>query len=198
VGAANVLRVYHSWRRHLDDRPFCLLAYMALRARDNDAEPWYGAGHEELAVIALGLAIGTERERLAALRAVSRAMKALHAAGAIRTSKRARPGRQATYRLTLDGPTYDADRPVNNRADTPEHTTPTVVRGSGNVRRSADIRTTVSGASYDGERRTEEEEEEEERKKTEVNLRNGEMWKAYPTHLNGSAKPAIRADRPAP
>jgi hypothetical protein len=192
VGSSNVLRVYHSWS-HLDDRPFRLLAYMALRARDHDAEPWYGAGHEELAMIALGLAMATDRERDAGFRAVRRAFTALHKARALKTIRHARPGKQASYRLFLDGPTQDGERPVNNPAETAGRRTLSDLWEAANVGRSATERRTVSDRTQDAHRPTEEEEEEEELKDPEANLRNGEMWKGAPPHLNGSAEPAKTA-----
>lgn len=183
-------KCYLNWRPHLDDRPFCVLAYMALRARDHDAEPWYGAGHEELATMALGLKMGTEAERAAGFRAVRRAFTALHKAKAVETIRHARPGKQASYRLWLDGRTQDAHRPVNNPPETAGHRTPSDLRRAGNVGRSASERRTVSVRTQDAHRPTEEEEEEEERRTSKANLRNGEMWKAAPAHLNGSAEPA--------
>lgn len=174
MGAGNALKACHAWG-HLPDRPFRILSYMALRARDNDAAPWYGAGHDELASIALGLPMGTEREHLAALRAVSRAFKALHEAGAVTTHRYARPGKHATYLLWLDSPA-----PVDNRR---KRTTPTVVRPSQNVRRSpsyeqadvrrsADKRTTPTVVQ-----RSKEEEELHERSSSKSNLRNDDPWK---------------------
>jgi len=196
-----VLRVYHSWR-HLDDRPFRVLAYMALRARDHDAEPWYGAGHDELALIALGLAMGTERERDAGHRTVRRAFTVLHKAGAIRTARHARPGRQATYRLFLDGPTQDGERPVNNPI-TQDGERPMTIperRTVSDLRTS--VRRTVSDRTQDGERPTKEEEEEElqgqERISPEANLRTANCGRQPVGPVNGYAKPAIRADSPTP
>ena len=119
-------RVYIAWG-HLDDRPFRLLVYMALRARDGDAVPWYGAGHDELASIALGLPMGTGREHLAGLRAVTRAFTVLHQEGAVTTHRNSRPGKHARYLLWLDTPA-----PVDNRRK----------------------RTTLSVQTYDAHRRT--------------------------------------------
>jgi hypothetical protein len=180
VGAANAMRVYAAWG-HLDDRPFRLLIYMALRARDHDAEPWYGAGHEELAEIGLGLKPPqTSRESEAVYRAVRRAMTALHDARAIRTTRRAAPGKQASYRLYLDGPTQDGERPVNTGVDNPgtqDADRPVNELFTG---RSMSERRTVNVGTQDAHRPTEEEEEEEERRTSKANLRNGELWKAPP------------------
>jgi hypothetical protein len=194
VGAANAMRVYTAWS-HLDDRPLRLLIYMALRARDHDAEPWYGAGHEELATIALGLKPPqTDREREAVYRTVRRAMTALHQARAIRTTRYSAPGKQASYRLYLDGPTQDGHRPVNTAGDNPETQDGERPVNELFTGRSASERRTVSVRTQDGERPTEEEEEEEEQRTSKANLRNGELWKA-PTrdaaepsgnHVNGN------------
>ena len=111
MGAANVVKAYHSWRQHLDDRAFCLLIYMALIARDRDAEPWFGQGHAALAELALGMTVppaDKPKERDAVLRKVRRQITPLLAAGAICTRKRPRYGKylksQVMYRIHLDGP----------------------------------------------------------------------------------------------
>lgn len=175
MGAANVVKAFHTWRPKLGDRPFCLLAYMALRARDNDAAPWYGAGHDELASVALGLPMGTEREHQNGIRYVRRAMTALHKAGAVTTHRYARPGRHATYLLWLDTPA-----PVDNRL---KRRTRTVLRPIENVGRSASSEPPNVGRS-EAERRTlsvplrsKEEEELQERSSSKSNLRNDDPWK---------------------
>ena len=53
MGAAHVSAVYAQWS-HLPDRPFRLLAYMALIAKDATPEPAYWGGRDGLC-IALGL-----------------------------------------------------------------------------------------------------------------------------------------------
>ena len=171
-----MLKAYHLWRPLLDDRPFCILAYMALRARDNDAAPWYGAGHDELAAVGLGLPMGTEHDRQNGIRAVRRAMTALHAAGAVTTHRYARPGKHATYLLWLDTPAA-----VDNRR---KRRTPTVLRTPENVGRSATYEHPNVGRSVAKRRtlsdlqRSKEEEVMHERTSPEANLLGGEVWKA--------------------
>jgi hypothetical protein len=208
VGAANVVRVYTCWGQ-LGHQPFRIYAYMALRARDDDSQPWYGAGHKELATIALALPYGTEQERAAATRAVRRGIAALQDAGAIRTVRYPSPGHQARYRLYLDTPTQDGDRPVNdgqrpvdnpltedgdrpvNNPGTQDGQRPVNELFTG---RSASERRTFSVRTQDAQRPPEEEEEEEEQRTSKANLRNGEVWKAPPVderepsgnHVNGT------------
>ncbi len=113
MGASNVKAVYALWG-DLDHAPHRLLAYMAVRALDvstegKPARRFYG-GREELAV-ALGRALPdptpgdaeVRRERLAAFRAVDRAVAALVSAGAVRVVRHAHTGSTAEYALQLDG-----------------------------------------------------------------------------------------------
>lgn len=116
MGAANALRAYHGWRGSaLKDRSMRLLIYMALIARDHDAEPWYGLGHADLAVMALGLELPADNgnpqdraKRDAVLRKVRRHITPLLEAGAIEVKHRATYGalgaKHVVYRLHLDGP----------------------------------------------------------------------------------------------
>src|SRR5690554_5131930 len=109
-----------------------LLAYMAAMSLDSDPEPWYGMGHEALAVHALGHREPTD----AALRAVRRAIAPLRRAGAISVARRSAPRRGGAstvrYRLHLDGaatatesidehavdnPPVSVDNPVDNPVD---------------------------------------------------------------------------------
>lgn len=173
MGAANAIAAYRAWS-HLGDRALRVLAYMALVARDGDAEPWFGLGHEALSEQALGHPLnGNEKDREAALRAVRRAITELHQAGAITTAKRpTNQGRRVHYRLWIDGPSPDAQRPtipapVDNPGPKPVEnspspdaqrpTTPPVVG------RKFDGHRTNSGQSPDENRPTHIEEEEEPR-----------------------------------
>jgi hypothetical protein len=208
VGAANVLRVYHSWRRHLDDRPFCLLAYMALIARDQDAEPWFGQGHAALAELALGMDVPTEaKQRDAVLRKVRRHITPLFAAGAICTRKRARYGRyvksQVQYRLHLDAP-CDCEPQVTQRPkaarrqavdNPPPYRSLNDLQVSESIGHSVVVHRSLIDRLQVTERPTKEKEEEEELRTSKAQLRNGELWKASPVHLNGSAEPAEPATR---
>jgi hypothetical protein len=110
MGYQNVMRVYIGWN-HLKDRPFRMLAYMALVSRDNDAAPWFGLGHEALAEHALGLTLpadGAKRDQV--LRRVRRHITPLVSQGAIETVQRATSagrggeGSHVVYRLNLSGP----------------------------------------------------------------------------------------------
>lgn len=121
MGAGNILRVYHAWSSTLTAKPLCMLAYMATIARDNDAEPWYGLGHEDLAHMVLGLTVPSEDEdpklRATQLRKVRRHITALHNARAITTRDRATFGALGTsyvvYRLHLDGPAPESAAPAS-------------------------------------------------------------------------------------
>jgi len=191
VGAANALRVYAAWGGVLGDRPMRVLVYMALIARDKDAEPWFSQGHEVLAEMALALpAPGSPQ----AARVVRRAITQLHARGAIRTVKRATYGKRGTsnvhYRLYLDGPQPQVtNRPVDNSQ--PQVTDRPMADEA--IGHSVVAHRSLSGRPQVTQRPTKEEEEEEELKDPEANLRNGEMWKAPPPHPNGSAEPAETA-----
>jgi len=175
VGAANVLKVFHAWN-HLGDRPARLLIYMALRARDHDATPWYGAGHDELAAIALGLPMTTPAERIQARRRVRRAMTVLHQQGAVTTHRNAIRGRQAVYLLWLDR-AAPVDKRTNRRSNIDLRPSETVghetAYGDPTVGHSVDDR-----RSPDGPLRSKEEEELQERSSSKSNLRNDDPWKA--------------------
>lgn len=166
MGAANAVRAYRAWG-HLDDRPLRLLVYMALVARDGDAAPWYGQGHEALAMFALNRTPDD-----AGLRAVRRSLTPLFAAGALETVKRATYGKRGTsqvhYRLWLDGPRpQDAERPVDNPVANPvENPAPQDAdrpMAGESIGRSLSVHRTLTGRPQDAERPTKEEEEEEER-----------------------------------
>lgn len=115
MGAKNALRVYEGWGA-LPDRPLRLLVYMALVARDDDAEPWFALGHEALARFALAMDLPelddddprSRAARDAVLRKVRRAVTTLHRRRAIETTRKATFGHRGPgpvrYRLWLDGP----------------------------------------------------------------------------------------------
>lgn len=117
MGARNAQRVYFGWGPVLKDRPLRLLVYMALAARDDDSEPWFGRGHAVLATEALGMQLPADEgkpdypaKRDAVMRKVRRHITPLIAAGAIATRTRATSGgdlasgTHVIYRLYLDGP----------------------------------------------------------------------------------------------
>lgn len=116
VGYYNSLRVHTAWAAVLRPNPFRILNYMALRARDDDEEPWFGLGHEHLAVMVLGLPMSErttetgKRDYDMQLRRVRRAITQLadKDVRAIETRDHATFTRHGTshviYRLYLDGP----------------------------------------------------------------------------------------------
>ena len=101
MGAGNVKAAYALWRRQVSDRPFVVLAYMALRSLDGDDTPVYFGGWEELASAALGLAVVDEADREAAKQSVKRCTKILRRAGAITTRNTPRLLNRAEYVLHL-------------------------------------------------------------------------------------------------
>jgi hypothetical protein len=133
VGYYNALRVHDGWAAILKPNPFRLLVYMALRARDDDAEPWYGLGHQDLAVKVLGLKMSErttvtgQKEYDTQLRRVRRAITQLVNEKAIETRDHAFYTKHGTshviYRLYLDGP--GLSRPAG-LPDLPEHHLPSL------------------------------------------------------------------------
>ena len=99
MGAGNVKAAYALWRSRVDDRPFSVLAYMALRSLDTDQSPVYFGGHEELASAALGRLDDPASD--AAQRAVRRCVKHLTDVGALALENRPRLGERAIYSLAL-------------------------------------------------------------------------------------------------
>lgn len=179
MGAANALAVYRTYGDVLGDRALRVLTYMALVARDQDAEPWFSMGHEEISRFALGRPVPAAEghERDAALRAVRRAVTELHGAGAIQTARRATYGVRGNspvrYRLYLDAPRPDTSPPDGKRPmDNPvENTSPPdgfrPMDGEA-IGRNLVAHRTIRGRPQDEIRPPKEEEEEEEREKTPV------------------------------
>ena len=95
MGAQLVSRVFTSWT-HLPDRPFRLLAYMALIAKDTNTDPTYWGGRD-----ALAQALGKDPGTASARQIVKCAVAALVAAGAIERSYVGHAGRRSEYRMTL-------------------------------------------------------------------------------------------------
>jgi hypothetical protein len=169
MGASNALAAFRRWAGKVPGGSLTLLAYMALVSKDKDDWPWYGQGQEALAEFALG----RENPDRSDLRAVSRAMQPLLDEGAV-TVDRAAAGRTdgnttARYRLNLTDradeerrkweSTHDGKRRTSKRVEDPQRTT----KNGRDVRRKPTRRTTESGTTYDGNRRTKEEEDQEER-----------------------------------
>jgi hypothetical protein len=168
MGATNVAAAYRRWAGRVPGTSMQILAYMALVAKDKDAWPWYGQGQEALAEFALGRPNPGRSD----VRAVSRAMQPLLDEGAITVDRpaaaRADGSTTARYRLNLTDEsdaarrewekTHDGNRRTSKPAQDPQRTT---VSGH-DVRRKTTQRTTESGTTYDGNRRTKEEEDQEE------------------------------------
>lgn len=131
MGAGNVALVYTRWL-HLPDRPFRLLAYMALVTLDDDDPPRYWAGREPLAA-ALGRIVPDEpdpadrtpraeefrRMRTADFQAVKNALRPLFEAGAVVVDASPGPRRNAVYRLALGGPMGKASPTEQGRPGLP-------------------------------------------------------------------------------
>lgn len=166
MGATNVKAVYVLWG-HLPDRPFRLLAYMAVVALDEPTDHTpartYWQGRDSLAV-GLGRKVPSEprdgdespaaeevrRDREAIFRAVGRALTELRQANAITTVRRSAPNHQAArYELQLTPAAFTGHSPSG------EHRT---VSGS-NAGRSLAERRTLTGGTPDAERPLEEPEE---------------------------------------
>jgi len=129
MGAGNVKLAFVHWG-DLPATPFRLLVYMCLRSRDGESPTFWG-GREDLA-FALGRAVpegddpDSRRARNAAFKAVKDALAVLARRGAITTAERARPGRNAVYRIHLarqgaeSVPHEPVDNPVDSPVDNPE------------------------------------------------------------------------------
>lgn len=105
MGAGNVKAVYGLWG-HLPDRPFRLLAFLALTAKDDDSPPRFWGGRETMAV-GIGRTVPTgdddesRKGRHATFEAVRWNLNQLIKAGAIERTRAASPGRTAEYVLRL-------------------------------------------------------------------------------------------------
>lgn len=125
MGAGNVKLAFVHWG-DLPATPFRLLVYMCLRSKDGES-PVYWGGREDLA-FALGRVVPegddpeSRRARNAAFKAVKDALAVLARRGAISTAERARPGRNAVYRIHLARPGAESapHEPVDNPVDNSE------------------------------------------------------------------------------
>ena len=95
MGAQLVSRVYTSWT-HLPDRPFRLLAYMALIAHDSHKQPTFWGGRDDMCD-ALGMAEYTPSQYAM----VKRAVRHLVTAGAIERAYIGHHGKRTEYRLLV-------------------------------------------------------------------------------------------------
>lgn len=164
MGASNVIAAFSLYAGRVPPLSMQCLAYMAVVSRDADTEPWFGQGHEALAVHAMG-----RREPVsdADLRAVRRAVAPLLKAGAIEADRKAAPRRNGPstvrYRLNLVGRISSYDDPT----DDPEPESERRTDSDQNVGRFPTERRTVSDRTQDEFRPTEEKEEKEEREEEE-------------------------------
>lgn len=102
MGATNAMLAYRLYAGRVPATSMQLLAFMALVSRDDDDRPWYGQGHEALAVHALGRQAPATRADIAA---VERAITPLKRIKAIEVDRRAAVRRDGPstvrYRLRL-------------------------------------------------------------------------------------------------
>ena len=110
MGAAHVSAVYAQWS-HLPDRPFRLLAYMALIAKDATPEPAYWGGRDGLC-LGLGLPASDVSYRI-----VRRAVADLIAAGALERVMVGHNGKRSEYRIHVTGPKADTSVPLQADVD---------------------------------------------------------------------------------
>lgn len=125
MGAINVGTAFATYAGRVPATSMCLLAYMALVSKDNDARPWYGQGHAALADAALGRRLPHSKADIVA---VERAIAPLVAIGAIeadrRASVRSNGPNTVRYRLNLSAQLrlVDVDLPrVTQAVDNPRH-----------------------------------------------------------------------------
>ena len=96
MGASLVARVYTSWS-HLPDRPFRLLAHMALTIKDATAQPTYWGGRE-----AMCQSLGLPTENESSHQMVKRAIRKLIDEGAVKRVMDGHAGKRSEYLLTLE------------------------------------------------------------------------------------------------
>ena len=106
MGARHVAAAFAQWGS-LPDRPFRLLAYMALVAKDSTAQPTYWGGRDGLCV-GLGVAATPSGHRVA-----RRAIADLEAAGAIERKYVGHGRKRSEYRLILTPSKGDATVPLS-------------------------------------------------------------------------------------
>lgn len=98
MGAGNVKEVFARWS-HLDHAPFRLLCYMAVVSKDDDPRYW---GGQEALMMALGMSPDADQAlRSSTKRVVTKWIRALIDAKAIKLTERPAPGRNAEYTLSL-------------------------------------------------------------------------------------------------
>lgn len=112
MGARHVAAAFAQWGS-LPDRPFRLLAYMALVAKDSTAQPTYWGGRDGLCV-GLGVEATPSGHRVA-----RRAIADLEAAGAIERKYVGHSRKRSEYRLVLTPAKGDTTVPLSP-ADNPD------------------------------------------------------------------------------
>ena len=131
MGSHNVQLCYGRWG-HLPDRPFRLLAFMALISMDEDDPPLFWQGREAMC-IALGRMLPTapaptdtspraeqfRKQRRADFEAVKNAMRALFTVGVVEVHKECGPGQPTVYRLMLHAATGKAEPVERGRLSLP-------------------------------------------------------------------------------
>lgn len=133
MGASNALMAYRLYARQATGVPMQLLAYMALVSKDADADPWFGMGHQALALHALRRPEPIQEKDI---KAVERGISRLLQIGAIVTDRPAAPRRDGPktvrYRLQLrhgpavvprkPGDDASKERPPKSVQDVPRKT----------------------------------------------------------------------------
>ena len=112
MGARHVAAAFAQWGS-LPDRPFRLLAYMALVAKDSTAQPTYWGGRDGLCV-GLGVEATPSGHRVA-----RRAIADLEEAGAIERKYVGHSRKRSEYRLVLTPAKGDTTVPLSH-ADNPD------------------------------------------------------------------------------
>lgn len=111
MGAQLVNKCYTFWT-DLPDRPFRLLAYMSLVAKDTNAKPTFWGGRASLAG-----ALGLDPENPSSARMVSRAIAHLVDVGAVARAYVGHHNKRSEYLLTLDKMPKKGDSAVTHKGD---------------------------------------------------------------------------------
>lgn len=111
MGAQLVNKCYTFWT-DLPDRPFRLLTYMSLVAKDTNAKPTFWGGRDSLAE-----ALGLDPSSPSSARMVSRAIAHLVTAGAVARAYIGHHNKRSEYLLTLDKMPKKGDSSVTHKGD---------------------------------------------------------------------------------
>ena len=132
MGASNAMTAYMRWR-HLPDRAFRALVYMALVTLDDDDPPRYWGGREALIEFGLGRQMAPEpapsddsaradefrKARKADYQAAKVVISQLVRAGVVECDVTSARNRQAEYRLNLMAPTGYVSPTEQGTSDVP-------------------------------------------------------------------------------